>query len=261
MAACSLTTRWPVAPGPTYHFSVDDVFRSLIEVTDHDLPLFQHPFFDFLRALHEEFGSEAHLYVFYQTRVNGRLRTLRDVSASLAEAFQDSPWLHLGPHGLDYETPPYSQTPDEQIVVFDAIYAELDRFAAGGARAEWVRLHLFSESFELGEYFRARGARALLCTDREAVSYRLPPAARDRLAADGRVEHGGTELIRTHLRLERLLEDGVEGRALQDALDSLLSRYRLAVFMTHELEMERAEVRQMAASVLRHLRARCAVSV
>ena len=116
---------------------------------------------------------------FYQKSINGRLRTLKEVSGSLKDVFLENPWLHAGPHGLDNSTPPHLQQPDDQIEVFESIYEELQRFAGCNAMSKWIRLHQFSESYELAEYFKSKGVEALLSTDKDAVSYRLPENERE----------------------------------------------------------------------------------
>jgi len=70
---------------PFYHFSVDDVFNALIEISDRKIDVFEHPFFAFLKELHDEFDTNIDLYVFFQRKINGKLRTLRDVSGSIKQ--------------------------------------------------------------------------------------------------------------------------------------------------------------------------------
>ena len=244
-----------------FHFSVDDVFDAFVEVSDRRLPLFEHPFFAFLKRLHDDFGVSVDLYLFYRKTVDGRRRTLDEVAASIGDALRDHQWLRLGPHALDYDTPPYAQTPPERQRAFDAIYAQLDRFAAGGGRSKWLRLHFFSEAYENGPYFRTRDVEALLTTDKPVVSYRLADPERRRLEERGRIDYGGITLIRSHFRMEGLADAGLEAEAVARALDAILDRYGVAVLLTHESLLDRPEVRQMTVTALRHLTARNAVSV
>jgi len=239
---------------PFYHFSVDDVFDSFIEVSDRKMPLFEHPFFQFLKQVHNEFGTNVSLSLFYQKNLNGKMRTLTDVSDSIQDAFTENPWLRLGPHALDYDTPPYAQSPAEQIEVFDAIYAEIGRFAGSRAMSKWVRLHYFSESYELAEYLKAKGVTALLSTDKEAVSYRMPTYAKEHLGKVGSVEYEGMTFVRSHLRVETLVRDRVSSYEFHGTIESLLTRLGHAVIMTHECELAHPEVRAMTVSILRYFK-------
>ena len=239
---------------PWYHFSVDDVFDALIEVSDRQLPLFEHPFFRFLKEVHDEFGSHVSLYLFYQKSIQGRMRTLAGISEANAVAWEDNQWLQLGPHALDPETPPYAQSPSEQRKTFDAIYAELERFAAKGKRSKWVRLHYFSESYELAEYLKTKGVEALLSTDKEAVSYRLPIREKEQLRNEDVCAYRGMTFIRSHLRIETLVHDGVSSCAVYGAIKPILSRLGHIVIMTHEYELARPEVRAMTVSTLWRLK-------
>lgn len=235
---------------PCYHFSVDDVFDAFIEVSDRQLSLFDHPFFRFLKDIHAEFDSNISLYLFYQKNIQGRLRTLAEVTDTNRNILRENEWLQLGPHALDYDTPPYAQTPTEQIKTFDAIYTEIDRFAEQGARSKWVRLHYFSESYELAEYFKAAGSNALLSTDKEAVSYRLPTFEKERLRNEGVVNYQGMTFVRSHLRIESLVRDGVVPHEVCGMIEPILTSFGHIVVMTHEYELARPEVRAMMVSTL-----------
>ena len=48
-----ISTEESLGKTPFYHFSVDDVFESLIEITDKGIEVFEHPFFSFLKELHD----------------------------------------------------------------------------------------------------------------------------------------------------------------------------------------------------------------
>lgn len=250
MLGCSLQRRRPY-----YHFSVDDVFDSFIEVSDSRLALFDHPFFQFLKNIHDEFGAIVSLYLFYQNTIRGTLRTLAEVSDANKEVLNRSSWLRLGPHGLDYALPPYAQSSVEQARIFDAIYGEIDRFAGKGERSKWVRLHHFSESYELAQYFRPKGVSALLSTDKEAVSYRMPGYARERLRDEGAVSYEGMTFVRTHFRVEALVGERTSSpHEVQRTLASCLTRRGYAVVMTHEYELARPEVRAMTAAIFRYFK-------
>ena len=64
----------------------------------------------------EKYKIRTAVYLFYQKKINGKLRTLkeiRDIKSQLKEG-----WLYFNIHGLDYDTPPYSQKPLEQKKLF-----------------------------------------------------------------------------------------------------------------------------------------------
>jgi hypothetical protein len=240
---------------PFYHFSVDDVFESFLEVSDSQIALFDHPFFQFLKDVHDEFNATISLYLFYQKEICGFLRTLAEVSDANKCVLGANPWLQLGPHALDYDTPPYAQNPAEQIEVFNATYAEIERFAGNDGMSKWVRLHYFSESYELAEYFRMKGVTALLSTDKEAISYRMPAAARKQLRDEGAVNYEGMTFVRTHFRVEMLVRDREPSpHEVQNTIESFLTRLGYAVVMTHEYELARPEVQATTAAIFRYFK-------
>jgi hypothetical protein len=245
---------FPQTCGLFYHFSVDDVFDPFIEVSDRQIPLFDHPFFHFLKEVHDECGTNISLYLFYQKRIHSFIRTLAEVSAVSKETLKKNPWLRFGPHALDYDTPPYAQSPAEQSKVFDAIYTEIERFAGNGGMSKWVRLHYFSESYELAEYFKTKDVTALLSTDKEAISYRMPAYAKEQLRNRGVTDYEGMTFVRSHLRVETLVRDRTSFEEAHGTIESLLTRLGHVVIMTHEYELAHPEVRAMTASILRYLK-------
>jgi len=235
-----------------FHFSVDDVLASLLEVTDRDVPLFDHPLFAFLRSLHQEYAADVAIYLFLEQIVRGRRRRLDEVSNRLRDDLGASTWLSFGPHGLDYDHPPHGQSPDAQLDTFEKIYDQIDRFAGSQRRTPWVRLHHFSESFELADFWRGQGVTTLLLTDKSAVSYRLPEAELRELAARGVVEYEGLELRRTHERMEGLASSGAGRRAVAERLDGHLRRHRNLIAFTHESDLGEETVQEVTRLCFEH---------
>jgi hypothetical protein len=244
-----------------YHFSIDDVLKTLVEASDAGAGLFAHPFYAFLERMHRDHGTKIDLYLFERTEISGRTRTLAEVSESLAPDFAKAEWLRLGPHGRDYATAPYAQSPEEQVETFSAIYREIDRFAGRSRRAKWVRLHYFSEAYEAAPYLSNAGVGALLLTDKEAAAYRLEEPKKSELREKGRISHAGIELIRSHLRVENLVGPGWTWPTVQSAIEAPLTRYGYLSLFTHEYELDRDEVKDRMRECLAFLGSRSLLSV
>ena len=65
---------------PFYHFSIDDVISSLIEISDSTKNIDSHYFFNFLEKIHHKFDVNVDLYCFYQQLIHNKLKTLQDVT-------------------------------------------------------------------------------------------------------------------------------------------------------------------------------------
>jgi hypothetical protein len=237
---------------PYLHLSVDDVLGSALEAGARPERFFEQPLFSFLRQLHEGWGARLDLYLFLEGDVGGARRRLSEVPASVRAELEPLEWLRFGPHARDYQTPPYAQPIDDQIQVFEELYAEIDRLAGPSRRSPWVRLHSFSESLGIASYWRQQGVSTLLLTDRPVVSYHLAEDTRDRLAARGRVELDGLSLVRSHERLEFLARAGLSEAALRRRLDAHVERHGGLVVFSHEQDLGSEPVRQMARLVLDH---------
>jgi hypothetical protein len=239
---------------PFYHFSVDDVFDSLIEVSDKKTTLFQQPFFRFFKEINDEFDARIGLYLFYQKKVDGRIRTLREAAQLEQHITNTTPWLYFGPHALEYETPPYAQTPQEQVDTFENTYREIDKFAGKDAYAKFVRLHYFSESYEIAQYFHLKGVKGLFSTDRDIGSHRMPSHVSARLKAKGHARYRGIDFIRTHFRVECFASEELSRKQVLTRLKKALNTYGFIVGCTHESDMMEEKSRRMATTIFECLR-------
>jgi len=235
------------------HFSVDDVIDGLLEVSDAGIPFSEHPLFGFLDGLNKRFGIHVDLYLFYRSASRGKLRLLSDVSSDLRAQFSARPWLRLGPHALDYETPPHAQTEEDCRQTLSTILHEIDRFAGFEQRSQWLRLHYFSEPYEMAEFLIDNGMSTLLLTDKPQGAYRLPENLRCDLIRRGFVSHKGLRLQRSHTRMEFLVNECGSTQALRDRLDHLLLKHGNLVLFTHAVDLANEEVRTTTVKCLEYL--------
>jgi hypothetical protein len=238
--------------GRGYHFSVDDVCAAFLDVSDRGSPALEHPLFAFLAGLYREFGTRTDLYLFAEQELAGARRRLAEVSARNRAEYETFSWLGLGPHGHDGATPPHRQALPALLATLDSLYAEIARIAGGVRRSRWLRLHEFSESFECAGYLRGRGVDTLLLTDKPRVAYRLPEPAKEAVRRHGRTRHGGLRFLRSHLRVEDLAAEGLDGAGLELRLAEVLERHGFAVLFTHEVALLDPRVRATASSCARY---------
>lgn len=219
---------------PNFHFSIDDVFESLIDVS--------HPMIKFL----DEIDYPVDLYCFYQNKQ----KTLSDVSDDCLNYFKDTSCkIKFGVHGLDNDTPPYSQSSSEQIEVFNKIYLEFDRL--GFPYSKQVRLHNFSESYELANYFNVKGVDRLFTTDKDALLWRIPDHFKLMMNRHGYCDYNGIRFVQTNIRLENLIDESED--KIKSMLHNILATKEYPNIMTHEYELYRLEVREMGKFVIKYL--------
>ena len=223
----------------TFHYSIDDVLSSLIEVTDYNLPLREHPFFKDLWLIHKEFKIQIGLHLFETTRMNGKNRHLREVRNLQSELVDE--WLYFGPHATNDETPPYTQTIHEQRETFNSIFKEIRRIA-GPFLSKSVRLHHYSESFELAEYFLQAGVKELFLTDRPVGSHRLDGGHKNRILEFGSTVVDDLILSRTHLRVENLANIKIRKHDFLYDVQKIVESHGRLVIYSHEYEHNRPEV-------------------
>jgi len=222
---------------PGLHFSIDDVLECLLELDGSQESLYEHWFFAFLRQLHFDFDISIDLYLFYRRQVGRGDKDLSCVSDRFIADFASSPWLRFGYHALDYITPPYQQTVAEQLASFSLIEKEIIRFTGRGASSPLLRLHYFSETYEIYDFLAGHGVHGLLLTDKQAVAYHLPDTHRMRLERYGHTHYRGLDLYRTHARVENLHRDGRSNEDIRRYFELCMRRHEYITLFTHETEL------------------------
>jgi hypothetical protein len=232
-----------------FHFSVDDVIRAPLMVSDWDLPVEGAPMLAFLARLHADWGVRSDLYCFLEmVEADGRRRSLAGLTPAACARLGAAEAFAWGPHAQDYATAPHAQDVEAARATFTALGAALDRI--GGARAPWVRLHYFSELFELAPLWAAQGIAALMTTDRPARAWRLDEGARAALAARGRARAEGMEFVTSHIRLEFCAPD--RPAHLCARIDAAVEAHGFCTLFTHEVELDRPEMRALLQAACAH---------
>ena len=244
---------------PGYHFSIDDVFDSLLMVSDWRVRPHAQPFFAFCAEIAAE-GAVTDLYLFRSSRgMDGRTRRLDEAATpATADAFSNFRGVRFGPHAEDYATAPHAQTLEAQTATMSGLFDTIARFTMPESRSRWVRLHYFSECFEIAPVFLAVGVEALLTTDKPALTYRMDPEAAKNLRLKGRTEINNLAMIRSHLRLENHVIEARDPARFHARIDEALDMHGFVTLFTHEIDMADERVRTLAHSSVRHL-ARCGI--
>lgn len=219
-----------------FHFSIDDVLNSLIEVTDSKIQLIDHPFFRELRILYEQFGLITTLYLFENCIHEGRRRYLSEVRA-LGDENSDG-WLKFAPHAINAETAPYAQTIRRNISDFKKIFTQISRISKGNI-ANSIRLHYYSECYELSQFLRQYGINEIFTTDRPIISYRLPELVRLSLAKNGSQIFKDIRMTSTHIRVEDLLSNDLGRTKIREKFSSILKITNRIIIYSHEYEHSR----------------------
>ena len=241
----------------TYHFSVDDVLASLLQLSDWRLDIGGQPCLAFLDRLHREYGAMIDLYLFERAVApDGRVRQLREVDDRAVAALGAASGFRFGPHAVDHATAPHAQPLPDLIADMDRLCSTIARLAPPQRRSRWVRLHYFSEAWEAAEVWRRHGIEALMTTDKPAIAYRLEKPHREALARDGRTSRDGLGFVRSHLRLESFRRDARDPARFTSRIDEVLERHGFVTLFTHEIDLDDPAVRRLAETALGHLQRR-----
>lgn len=239
--------------GPAYHFSVDDVFDSLAGPMDGGQGLPDQPVIRFLLDLAQAYGTETDLYVFLRDPSDKGGRSLWDLPDAACAELDGLDGVRFGPHGLDAEVPPYAQSLEDQERMIGEISSALARFCRPEKLCRWVRLHYFSECYEIAPVLRARGVEALLMTDKPAITYRLGERHKAALADKGWTTENGLYFIRSHMRFESCVAEGLTAAEVCRRVEEIIACFGFVVLFTHEIDLLDPRVRDLAEACIASL--------
>ena len=221
----------------SFHFSVDDVFSSLIEVTDKNIKIQNHWFFKQLYNLWIKYKIKTSCNLFYEGKLNGKLRKLDEIK-SIKKQIKNG-WISFGPHALNEKTPPFTQNKKKQKEIFNKIYKEIIRFAGKKNLANYTRLHYYSESYELSNYWKSKGVKALFTTDRSIGSHRMPKKISKELLKKGYVKYKNFFFLRTDFRVEWLSKiKKRKNLKIENIFREKIKEKNFIVIYSHEYELK-----------------------
>jgi hypothetical protein len=220
-----------------FHFSIDDVFESLIEITDKKIPIKKHWFFKILYNLWKKYKIKTGLYVFYRGKINNKVRTLKEVR-NISKELKEG-WLFFGPHALDFDTPPYSQNTSDQKKFINNTYNEIIRFAGKNFLCEYLRFHYYSESFELSNFLKKKKIHGLFTTDRKVGTHKIPKEIGKQLLIKGFLFYNNLKFIRTDFRVEFLVNR--KKSTIVKKFNSILKKKNFIILYSHEYEFKKKQ--------------------
>ncbi len=217
------------------HFSVDDVFKSLIEISDKNIKLKKHWFFSKFYKLWKKYKITTSLYIFYEGKINGRLRSLTEVR-NIAEELREN-WIFFGPHALNFSSPPHKFPAKSQKKHIAKIYKEIQRFTGKKYFTKQVRLHEYSESYELKNFFNYYKVTSLFSTDKIVGAHRLPVRNKNQLLKTGKTIYKKLRFVRTDLRIEMMVNNSKSKN--ENMISEILNRRNFITIYTHEIELKK----------------------
>jgi hypothetical protein len=238
---------------PVYQFSVDDVFESLLAPAENGRRIADQTVIRFLLDLAEAHGTETDLYLFLSDPPQAGSRSLHHLPDTNCADLARLDGLRFGPHARHYDAAPHAETLAEQEATLRELYSAITRFCPPSKLSRWVRLHYFSECYEAAPLLLAQGVRALLTTDRPAITYRLGDAHKAELIETGWTEKNGMAFIRSHLRFEHCLAEGLSIPEVCARAGEIVDRFGFVVLFTHEIDLANSHIRDMAKECIRSL--------
>jgi hypothetical protein len=160
---------WDVRSFPRYRFSVDDNILFLKDLARGDYrSLFDHWYLAFWRGIHQRYGTKVHINVYYQTDPSvftGPQFQLPEMPDRVKGEWRDNAdWLHLSFHARQNKPDrPYKDATYEQMAQdFDAVMAEIRRFAGDEVTKTFTTVHYAEATLPAVQALRDRGILGLI---------------------------------------------------------------------------------------------------
>lgn len=164
--ALDINVYWAKEFAGKYRLSIDDNIRFLQDIAEHAGSydsIFDNPFLNRLRALHQQYGTKIHLNLFYQSEQEDF--TL----SSFPEKFKDewekqADWIRLSFHSYkEFPDAPYKQAPFDVVKKdCDLVKGEIKRFAGGALMGPVTTVHWGEVTLEGSRALRAAGYKGQL---------------------------------------------------------------------------------------------------
>ncbi len=233
-----------------FHFSVDDVLESLIEITDKKSKLKDHWFFTYLYKIYKDYNIKIAIYLFYEGKINNKLRNLSEVKNLKNELNEN--WLYFGAHALNFENPPHKLKIQSQKKHINKIYKEIIRFAGKKYLARNLRLHEYSECYELKNQLKKYNVKSLFTTDKSIATYRMQNHNRKQLLEKGSTEFKGMNFLRTDLRVENMVKE--LNVTNNKKIKKILKNKNFLSIYSHEYELKKKRCRKAFLNILLNLK-------
>ena len=182
-----------------------------------------------------------------ECKINGKLRNLSEIK-SLKNQIKEN-WLYFGAHAFNHQSPPHQISINLQKKHINKIYKEIIRFTGTKYLAKSVRLHEYSECFEIKDTLKKYKIDSLFTTDRKIGSYRLNKKKNRELINKGITKFKGQNFIRTDLRVENMVSNTKKINSI--LIDKIFKKKNFLILYTHEYELQKKNRRSTLNKVLK----------
>lgn len=216
--------------GKVIHYSVDDVYEILQELTEHRADyasIFECKRLAALRELHNKYDAKFSMYCF--ERADGY--HISNVTTKFRAEFEhNSDWLTFGYHGRDRKTKFHEGFPLEEFKKsYENVEQAMIAFAGKVSLCHVIRLHFFMCTAQQKQFLKEKGIVALLASDDARISYDLSEEENTHLCKE-RLFDKDLFYYKTDIRLEQVTD-------MQASLRQMEGLGHVVVF-THEYELD-----------------------
>lgn len=222
-----------------FHYSIDDVHLALHDLLSSNIN--NNFLLKDLRSLYLSHNLKTSLYLFQNFFYKNKTFNLNDLHGFELDLNLKDDWLFFGPHAWNFESPPYESSKDENIYSFNKIYEFIESNLKNKTAAS-VRLHYYSECFNLKQYFFDKNVNELFITDKQNYSHTLSKEYIEEIKKNGYCFVDGLRMTRTHFRVEDIANKRLTKDQIISNFEKIYKKIDRIIIYSHEYEHRRPEV-------------------
>ena len=217
----------------TFHFSIDDVFSLLLDSSIHKLNLKHHIIIGELYKYYVNSGMVTSLYCFREKKIYNNKIDFFDLKFPKNKKID---WLNFGFHAKNFETPPYAM----DVSLLKNEFKEFTNKIHNSKKlikSEYLRLHYYSECFELKNIFKKYIIKVFFTTDKKEISYRLNHKNIIDLKKRGYTIYDDVKFIKTFFRIENFSKYNLSKKDILILLEKIFNDYDFLTIYVHEYDL------------------------
>lgn len=217
----------------TFHFSIDDVFSLLLDSSIHKLNLKNHIIIGELYKYYIKYGLVTSLYCFREKKIYNYNINFFDLTFPKNRKID---WLNFGFHAKNFKTPPYAMDVSLLKNEFNEFTKKIHN-SSKLIKSEYIRLHYYSECFELKNIFKKYKLKGLFTTDKKKLSYRLNQKNKIDLKNRGFTIYDDLQFIKTFFRIEDFSKNNLSKIDILTLLEKTFNDYEFLTIYVHEYDL------------------------
>ena len=216
-----------------FHFSIDDVFYSFMDLKFQNIKIHDHFILGKLFKNYEKNGLVSSLYCFNQKKIGTKFLNLNNIlNPNILQ--KEHKWIKLGYHAKNFNIAPYNMKINHLKKDFNKFYKFL-HFKK--LFSQYCRFHYYSEMFELHQELSDKNIKGLFITDKNKIAYRIDKQGKNSIKDSGYCNYNQVLFVRTQFRIENFSKFNLDRKKIIKLFETQIRKYGFIIVYVHEYDL------------------------